>query len=155
MGLASNENGPESVFRWGANSPEFLARMFSYGIPYGVGSVPHFLIAIAVSLLVWKGVLERRWAPVGAAVLIEALQAAAFVFVATLPSPTSTNTFDSTVSLDAYDAALGLVIVALLYWRAPILNGLKRVSGFGSGGEAGATSLLSVWRGQSWREDGD
>jgi hypothetical protein len=150
--LASNENGPESVFRSGANSPEFLNRMFAYGIPYGAGSVPHFLIAIAVSLLIWKGVLERRWAPAVAAILIEVVQAALFVFVESIPSRTSSNTFDSLISRDTYDSALGLIIVALLYWRAPILNGLRSVSGVGSDREAG---LLSVWRDQAWRNRRD
>ena len=153
--FASNENGPESVFRSGASSPEFLAAMFSYGVPYGAGSIPHFLIAIAVSLLVWAAVLEKRWAPVGGAIVIGVVQAGLFVLAASPPPRAARYTFDSPISPNTYDSILGLAIVALLYWRAPILRRLAKISGIGADGEGGATSLLSAWRRQGSRGDGD
>jgi uncharacterized membrane protein YhfC len=136
-------------FEWWADSPELFATIYSQGIPHGVGTVAHFLVAVGLSLLIWKGVRERRWAPVRAAILVAIVLEALFAAVTSLPSPSVPN---SPVSPEIYDSILGLAVVALLYWRAPILNRLRKFVGSGVDGEAG---LLSVWRDQAGRRSGD
>jgi uncharacterized membrane protein YhfC len=109
--VATDENGPEALFGARADSPGFLVRMFSYGIPYGVGSIVHFLIAIGLCVLVWRGVLEAKWKLVGLAVAIDVALAAPLPLIDALQLPISPNT---------YDSLLGLLVVACLFWRGPL-----------------------------------
>jgi uncharacterized membrane protein YhfC len=143
--VATNENGPEALFGDRADSPGFLTRMFSYGIPYGAGSIAHFLIAIGLSVLVWRGVLEVKWKLVGLAVLIDVALAAPLPLIDALRLPISPN---------AYDSLLGLSVVACLWWRRPLsewsANGFRTRLDRKTR-QSGVAGLFSSWLDQ--RED--
>jgi uncharacterized membrane protein YhfC len=146
--LSANGSGR---FQWWADSPEIFARIFSQGIPHGAGTIAHFLVTVGLSLLIWKGVRERRWPPVRAAILVAVVLEALLVFAASLPSLSTPNSFDSPFSPEICDSILGLFIVALIYWRAQILDGARKLSTIRPGAQAEATSLFSVWRAQGRR----
>ncbi len=90
------------------------------GIPNGAGAVAHFLLAIGLSLLIWKGLREKRWALVGAAILVAIAWDIVQMLAARLPALGAPHSFESPVSPEILESVLGLVVVALLYWRAPI-----------------------------------
>jgi len=148
---ASSANGDGQLEWWG-ESPEILTKFFSQGIPNGAGAVAHFLVAVGLSLLVWKSVREKRWAPVGAAILVAIAWNIVQVLAAGLPALRAPHSVESPVSPEILDSVLGLVIVALLYWLAPILEALGASARRRAEREPG---LLSVWRDQVGRRSDD
>jgi hypothetical protein len=138
--------------QWWGESPEMLTKFFSQGIPNGAGAVAHFLLAIGLSLLIWKGLREKRWALVGAAILVAIAWDIVQMLAERLPALGAPHSFESPVSPEILESGLGLVAVALLYWRAPMLEAFDAFARRRAGREPG---LLSVWRDQAGRESGD
>jgi hypothetical protein len=128
--------------------------MFSYGIPYGVASVTQLLIAIGLSILVWRGVRDKNWTWVCSAILIHVGMQAPYSLMAALMA--------QRYVFNIFDCALGVVLVGLLYWRRPILGRLANILPIGRGrqplsiaqaGEPIDSGLLSAWIEQSRRDD--
>ena len=148
---ASSANG-DGQLEWWDESPEILTKFFSQGIPNGAGAVAHFLVAVGLSLLIWKGLREKRWALVGAAILVAIAWDIVQMLAERLPALGAPHSFESPVSPEILESGLGLVAVALLYWRAPMLEAFGAFARRRAGREPG---LLSVWRDQAGRESGD
>lgn len=153
--LATNEYGPGAAFGQGARvSQDFLAYAFAYGIPMGVGAVFRVSLGIVLASLVWRGILERRWKFVGAAVVLDVGLQAAFWFLSAL-----STTFALNIPLSGYDSLFGLVAALSYFWLPPVLQWRARLVQISKDRlvveDDGSIrpGLLSTWRRQRWRGD--
>ena len=145
LALTTNEYGLQAAFGPGMRiSGDFLASNFAYGIPRGAGAVFHLLFEIILASLIWKGILEKRWTPVAAAIGLSVGLSAALGVLAALVL---------FVPFTVYDSLFGIAAVGALVWREPILNWLDRIAPRRSPGEAGPPSLWSTWLDQARRND--
>jgi hypothetical protein len=147
--LANNEFH-HLQFALGANEQDPLAHAFAYGISQGVDVVFRVLVEVILASLVWRGIVERRWGLIGAAVLLDVGLAATFSwFLALKP-------FTPYV---VYESFLGLVIALSYFWGPHVLKLSARFARFREGkrmfedGGSDGAGLLSTWRDQRWRDD--
>ncbi len=119
-------------------SSEWSAKLFEFGIPQGVSAVAHFMIAVGLSFLVWKSIVERKRFWLGVAIGIEGVPIAPVVLIEMGLLPISRN---------GYDALLGFLMVGLLYW----LHRRSRGRSSRQGDPGSLVELFLTWRGQSRR----
>jgi uncharacterized membrane protein YhfC len=121
-----------------AVSPEWSVSYFEYGIPQGVSTAAHFMIAVGLSLLVWKSVVEGKRIWLGVAIGIDGALIAPVILIEMGLLPISRN---------GYEALLGLLLVGLLCW----LRRRPRGRSSREGDPGGLVELFLTWRGQSRR----
>jgi uncharacterized membrane protein YhfC len=119
-------------------SSEWSAKLFEYGIPLGVATIAHFMIAVGLSLLVWKSIVEGKRTWLGVAIGIDGVLIAPIILIEMGLLPISRN---------GYDALLGLLMIGLLYWLRRRLRGRSNTQG----DPGGVVELFLTWRDQSRR----
>jgi uncharacterized membrane protein YhfC len=139
-------------FAMAANGQNSLTHIFAYGIPQGAGAVYRILMEIVLASLVWRGIVERRWGLIGAAVLLDVGLAATFSFFLALMPLTRYVT---------YESLFGLIVALSYFWAPPVLRLRARFMGLREGEpvieDTGTVraGLLSTWRAQRRRDGQD